>query len=386
MQALRRFALIGASVVAMGGGLGACSFSTDALWPSLTGEDPAAAPAETISIGAPGSTLSGPPTLGTTNFTVTPPTPGQSTGTFVGQKVDQLRQDLIRLQQSITAHNGSLQQARSQVVTNAQAYHGTVGGIESRLQIGTTPGNPTLVDAWTRAQCELEAVNVDIGTMNDLANRVSADAALSTYLLESVRAAYGLSGAVEEDHRQLSVLEDDTNQTVVLIDRLLTELSDDIRRQSAYVAAERSDLNTLAIAIKNGELFGSSLASRAIPSAPIGVTGGIAAPRPSQLGVAGRRALVTIRFDQANVDYEQPLFNAIKQALERRPDAYFDVVGVSPTSSNQGRAALDSNASRRNAQKVVRSLADMGLPSDRVTVSAASAPDARTNEVRVYVR
>ena len=88
-------------------------------------------------------------------------------------------------------------------------------------------------------------------------------------------------------------------------------------------------------------MFGSSLASRAIPSAPIGVTGGIAAPRPSQLGVAGRRALVTIRFDQANVDYEQPLFNAIKQALERRPDAYFDVVGVSPTSSNQGRAALD---------------------------------------------
>src|SRR3546814_14746741 len=59
------------------------------------------------------------------------------------------------------------------------------------------------------------------------------DAALSTYLLESVRAAYGLSGAVEEDHRQLAVLEDDTNQTVVMVDRLLTELSDDIRRQSA---------------------------------------------------------------------------------------------------------------------------------------------------------
>jgi len=386
IQALRRYALIGSSVLVLGGAVGGCSFSTDALWPSLSGEDPSAAPAESIAIGPSSSELGGPPSLGSTNFTVTPPTPGQPTGTFVGQKVQQLRQDLSRLQQSITTHNASLQGVRQQTVENAQTYHSSVGFIESRLQIGTTPGNPTLVDAWNRAQRELEAVNADISNMNDLANRVSADAALSTYLLESVRAAYGLSGAVEEDHRQLAVLEDDTNQTVVLIDRLLTELSDDIRRQSAYVAAERSDLGTLAIAIKNGELFGSSLASRAIPSSPIGVTGGPVAPRAAPQGIAGRRALVTIRFDTANPDYEQPLFNAIKQALERRPGAYFDVVGVSPQSGNQGRAALDSNASRRNAQRVVRSLADMGLPSDRVTLSATTAPDARTNEVRVFVR
>lgn len=385
VHALRRYALVGATIMAVGGALGGCSFSSDALWPSLSGEDPAAsAPPERVVIGEPGG--SGPPELNRTNFTITPPEPGQPTGTFVGQKVQQLRQDLIRLQESIRAHNSTLQQVRAQTIENARTYHESVGFIESRLQVGTTPGNPTLVDAWNRAQRELEAVNGDISQMNDLANRVSSDAALSTYLLESVRAAYGLSGAVEEDHVQLAVLEDDTNQTVVLIDRLLTELSDDIRRQSAYLAAERSDLGTLAIAIKNGELFGSSLASRAIPSAPLGVTGGAVAPRPAPQGVVGRRALVTIRFDRPNVDYEQPLFNAIKQALERRPDAVFDVVGVSPQSGSAGRAALDSNAARRNAQQVVRSLADMGLPSDRVSLSTTNAPDARTNEVRIFVR
>src|SRR3546814_9819040 len=61
---------------------------------------------------------------------------------------------------------------------------------------------------------------------------------------------------------QLAVLEDDTNQTVVVVDRLLTELSDDIRRQSAYVGIERQDLNAMAVAIKHGELFGTSLANR----------------------------------------------------------------------------------------------------------------------------
>ena len=89
--------------------------------------------------------------------------------------------------------------------------------------------------------------------MNNLANRVSADAAMSSYLLEATRAAYGLSGAIDEDHRQLAVLEDEVNKTVVLITRLLDELSEDIARQSNYVSNERSNLNTLALAIKNGE-------------------------------------------------------------------------------------------------------------------------------------
>lgn len=387
MQGLRRLAVFGVGVFVLGG----CSFSTDALWPSLSGEEPTASapPAETIAIQpsageqAAQSPASAPPKLGTTNFEVQPPQPLQQTGTFVGQKVVQLRTDLVRLQDSIRVHNGGLQTVRQQTIQNAQTYHQTVATVESRLQIGTTPGNPMLVDAWNQAQRQLERVNSDISAMNDLANRVSADAALSTYLLESVRAAYGLSGAVEEDHRQLSVLEDDTNQTVVLIDRLLTELSDDIRRQSAYVANERSDINTLAIAIKNGELFGSSLASRTFTPTTTGLAPA-AAPRASS--TSGRRPLVVIRFDRASVAYEQALYSAVSRALERRPDAFFDVVAISPQSSNRGRAALDTNAVRRNAQQVLRSLTNMGLPANRVALSAGSAPDAQTNEVRVFVR
>src|SRR3546814_19462679 len=61
-----------------------------------------------------------------------------------------------------------------------------------------------------------------------------------------------------------------------LVDRLLTELSDDIRRQSAYVGIERQDLNAMAVAIKHGELFGTSLANRTIPQ-----TGPSFAPAPS---------------------------------------------------------------------------------------------------------
>jgi len=390
-HSLRRLAAIGAGVLALGG----CSFSTDALWPSLSGEPPSAvSPTASIPIRPSqgelaGDPLNAPPRLGQTDFRIPPPQAGQPTGTFVGQKVDQLRQDLVRLQDSVRAQNGSLQQMREQTVQNALGYHSTIAGIQSRLQIGTTPGNPRLVDAWSQAQRELEQVNNDIGLMNGLANRVSADAALSTYLLEAVRAAYGLSGAVEEDHRQLAILEDDTNQTVVLVDRLLTELSDDIRRQSTYVGNERQNLNALAVAIKHGELFGTSLANRTIPQTGPGSGGFAAAPMAAPRAMtptADRRPLVVIRFDRPNVQYEQPLYSAVSRALERRPEAFFDVVAVSPQSVNTGRAALDTNAARRNAQNVLRSLTDMGLPTNRVALSATTAADADTNEVRIFVR
>ena len=104
---------------------------------------------------------------------------------------------------------------------------------------------------------------------------------------------------------------------------------------------------------------------------------------PHRLPAAG---LWLIRFDRPNVQYEQPLYSAVSRALERRPDAFFDVVAVSPQASNTGRAALDTNAARRNAQGVLRALTDMGLPTSRVALSATTAADAQTNEVRIFVR
>lgn len=391
----RRSSLIAITAVALV--LSGCSFSADSLWPTLAGEKLApkpTQPAENLVI-APVMTKktateesqapapkAQPPQLNSTNFQVSPPRTSEPTGTFVGQKVVQLRGDLGRLQASITRHNSDLQAMRQQTITHAAGYHARLGGIEARLQVGTTPGNPVLGNEWNLAQQQLETVNADIGRMNNLANRVAADAAMSSYLLESTRAAYGLSGAIDEDHRQLGVLEDDVNKTVVLITRLLDELSQDIARQSTYVANERSNLNTLALAIKNGELYGNSLASRAFTSTTISAavtnTRGVSAIRG--------RPLVVIRFDQANVKYQKVLYDAVSRALERQPGAQFTLVAVSPSKATSASAALNSGAARKNAQAVLRALTDMGLPADRVQLSASTASDASGNEVRLYVR
>lgn len=382
----------GFCVVVLGAALflPACSFTEEALWPSLTGEDPAggkpkqtatkaAAPAPVATAAATAS----PPALGTTSFEPTGVTPGQSTGTFVGKKVGDLRGELSKLQESVRTHNDQLQGLRAKITGNSQRYHGTVAAINARLQVGTTPGNPVLVQQFTEAQGDLERVSADIGAMNGLANSVANDSTMSAYLAESARAAFTVSGAVDEDHRQLAILEDEVNKTVVLIDRLLKEVSDDVRRQTNYVATERSNLNLLSTGIKSGEIYGASLVNQAMVAA---AGPGLGAGSPRSADTSGRRPLVVIRFDRDSVAFQQALYNAVGRVLETRPDAVFDLVAVAPAAGGPARVALNATKARRHAESVLRSLIEMGLPPSRVAVSAKTSNAAKSNEVHLYLR
>ncbi len=306
--------------------------------------------------------------------------PGAATGTFVGQKVINLRNDLRQLQTTLGQQNQSLQAIRNQTVQDSQAFHGTVAAISARLQVGTTPGNPILTQQWNGAQGELDRINDDVLKLTRLSNEVTTSSGLAAYMLESVRAARQLSGAVDEDHRQLAVLEDDTNRTAVLIERLLSELSNDINRQQHYIAAERQNLNTMALAIKNGQLYGSALSSSPAGYAPVTFSSN------AMQDFGSESPLVTIRFDKPNVNYEGALYAAVKSAIDRRPDAVFDVVAVSATGSTPGQDALNASAARRNAEQVLRSLNNFGLPSDRVRLSSSSKSQGRVGEVLIFVR
>lgn len=321
------------------------------------------------------------PSLGTTNFEPPGVTPGASTGTYVGRKVTELRDDLRRLQATISDGNQRLQGVRRKVIEDSQRYHGTIAAINTRLQVGTTPGNPILVQQFNGAEGDLDRLATDVIEMNKMVTSVNGNSNLASYLAEATRATFGLSGAVDEDHRQLAILQDEVDQTLVLIDRLLSELSQDIRRQTEYVASERSNLNLLASGIRNGEIYGASfsnqpmMASFAAPAQPTAVS-----------SLAQRRPLVVIRFDRPTVAYKEAVYNAISKVLERRNNAAFDLVAVTPDQGSLGRIAVESSKARRQAENVKRALVDMGLPSSRVALSAASSDTSNVNEVHIYVR
>ena len=361
--------------------LAGCGSRTDSVLSPFGGESSASSAGTADSSRAGGGLA-----LGTGDFTPGGVTFGTDTGTAVGQRVGELQSELGQLQSGIGNQNAQLQQIRTASITTAQNYFGLVAAINARLQVGTTPGNPILVQQYAEAQAELEQFGSTITDMNGLASNVAASSASAAFILESVRATYGLTGAVDEDHRNLNILEDEVNRTVVLIDRLLNELSEDLSRQTTYLNTERQNLQALQVAINNGELYGLSLANRAYVSSVPQLASAARTPEPTSIGAAtGQRPLVVIRFTSDDVDYEQPLYQAVSAALERRPQAVFDIVAVSPSEGGDATRALAANQSRRNAEGVLRTLVDLGLPPNQATLSSAAA-DVSGSEVHVYVR
>ncbi|MDV7340509.1 hypothetical protein RYZ26_12965 [Terasakiella sp. A23] len=368
--------------------MSACSFTEEALWPSLTGEEAAENSATSQEAGqeVAATQAAGQPALGTTNFEPAPITPGEATGTFVGKKVQAMRAELSQLINQIRTHNGELQDLRAKTVQDSQRYHGTVAAINARLQVGTTPGNPILVQQFNSSLADLDRLSSDIAQMNSLAQKVAEDSTMSSYMLESVQATFGISGAVDEDHRQLAILQDEVNQTVVLIQRLLSEVTEDVRRQTNYVAAERANLNTLAAGVKAGEIYGTSLSNR-MAAPTTGITTTVTRPNFQRTAQQpNRRPLAVIRFDRTKVNYQQALYTAVKRVLDRRPDAVFDLVAVTPSQVSPGQQAIGATQARRQAEQVLRSLTEMGLPPSRVGLSASNSATAQTNEVHLYLR
>ena len=93
-----------------------------------------------------------------------------------------------------------------------------------------------------------------------------------------------------------------------------------------------------------------------------------------------------IRFDRPDVPYQQALYNAVSKAIERRPQAAFALVAVAPAQGTPAEVALNTSKAKKNADQVLRTLTEMGLPAGRVNLSATTSAEASTNEVHIYLR
>ncbi len=356
----------GVAVIALG--LAGCDWISS----TLTGEGPESAQPAPVSVAAGPVETTPLPAPGSTSAVIAQP--GQ---TFVGQRADALRADLTRLQSAIEDQGRQLDEIRQLNTGAAERYFSTIARINARLQVGSTPGNPILSQQWGEAQSALQQISDQIGRLQSLSTQVNNDNSFAGYLLDTSRSVFLLSGAVEEDHRKLAAVEDDIGRAQVAIDRLNGRLLEELNRQTASVATERRNLATLAAAIQSGELISGSLDHGFSPTSFVAGAPGVAPGAAS--ATVGGRPLVTIRFDRTNVAYEQPLFDAVRQALDRRPGARFQVVATPGTATGSPASA------RRNADQVVMSLVKLGLSGDRVTVVTGTGT-SQVNEVQVYVR
>lgn len=337
--------------------------------------------------------------------------------TLASRKIVEIREELFSLQSNVADLSEQLAEQERLGQELAANYYANVATISTQLQSGTTPGNPRLIERMALAQESLETLAANVADLNTLAIQIADSASVAAFLQEAARAAYALSGAVEEDHARLAQLEDSLANTITIIERLLNNVNDDITRSAAYLASERSNLRTITLAIANGDLYGRSLANRPFSKvSPSSLTSetisgarnlmGVNAMRgPSEgapmigSGLSGMpsmtpvmraperpRPLVVIRFDDPNVEYEQAVYMAVNEAIERYPDARFELVAVNPSSGNAAKVAIESTRARRNAEKVLRSLTQMGLSSDKIVLSSLANEQIDKNEVHIYIR
>ena len=292
------------------------------------------------------------------------------TGTFVGGKINQFRADLSSIQNAVSSHNNDFLRFKDLVDEQTSVYQGLSSAIRSRLQIGTTPGNPILVGQWNDAQRALEDIQNNVNNLQIVKNAIDS--------------SFFISGAIDEDHNQLKVLNDDVQRTSVLYARLMDELEEKISREIQILNAERQYMKELSSDVEVGKFGGrvSAPPTRSSQSAGtqnIEEAGSIDTIKIAPLNYDN--AILVIKFDDTTFDYSTALFESISNALEQMPSASFEVVAVSPT----GGASFAEKA-RQRASEVFNKVVEMGVPSERVSLASSNSTSAQAEEVHIYLK
>lgn len=361
------------SYMAMVVALSGCAYSNDAIFPSLFGTDVQENIVEEHEAAAAGITL------GTTDFKPVNISNVADTGTFVGKKVITFRNELNQLQTSIQKNNAQLQNLRKSVVENALQYHKTVGMMEAKLQVGTTPGNPRMFDLFNSAQNNIQTMSMNLLSLNQLSALVAADTANTDYLSESIRAAYSISGAVDEDHANLRTLENESNQTSVLMHSLLNELNGDVVRQQQYIDTANTNLAALNEAIKVGSFGVNNVninarpVNRNLQSVALNKLSGAAEVNAS----VNARPLFAVNFANKNVDYHAGLKQAVETAIAKKNNVVFEVVANNP---------LKGTNAQEYATAIFQEIVGMGVSADRINIVSKTDVTATNPSVMVFVQ
>ena len=301
----------------------------------------------------------------------------ESKTSAVSETVSKVESSVAELKQALRQNKETFKNLKEQSAEKAARYYEIAAHINARLQIGTTPGNPELTEMWKQASAALTEMGDKVQEMKILSGEVNKQSAQINALLGNIAKTFTVPGALESDHERLKDLEDETNLTLIGQNRLASELTAQVDRQMQAFKNESAQVAALAVAIRNGKPYGAEAAAPVSLSRPTAEEPASAVPTAK---IAGRRPLMTIRFDRADVAYEQPLYRAVKAALDKRPNTDFELVAVSSAKAGNEAEALEK------VQTVRDTLTAMGLPDDRIVVSKTISAAAKSAEVQLFLK
>jgi len=391
---------------------GGCATADRLLFQTLAGESPAEPnstiePEAIIGLGAP------PPGLHRSRFRPNPVTPGEPAASEIGRTMARLRLDFMDLSHKLAFYDDELQFRRRALTATIDAYRDGIDDLGLEAGDPVPRNDPAFASQADGLQSKLGRIYGELLGFNNLAAKLTADSAAASGMLEAVRALKARGDASPAEVAELEVLESEIDAAVLLTHQFLSELHLDISAQTEYAADQRRRVQGLLQKVARDE--GKTAEPQANPARPArqsaALTGNTAAPvpgpaeapdeapapmaaapavpaarpqpappRPAQ--AASRRPLITIRFGETDVDYERPLYDAVRAALERRPDVRFDLVGVSAPTEAGG----TTPSVRRRTVEVRQVLEAMGMPPSRIALSTTTSGETAGDEIRIYVR
>lgn len=343
------------------GALGACSFTGGGPRPAETPPPPPAAMADDGGVAA---AAPPPPAAAAAPAFRSAAAPVEGAPSrLLRRRASELANELSGLARLIESQRAELRELAGGAGESAELYVAAVDAVRDRLRAGASPDDPILVAQWRSAQTALQAVAAAYSArLRELGERIEGNSGMAAYLSESTRAARSVHDALGADRSAIAGVESELARVMGDNDRLLAELGQTFARYAGYL---------------DGSADGALAALE---------PAGAAAALLPHTEVGGGPALVVIRFDRGDADFENALYDAVSAALQRRPDARFELVAVSPAAGGAGEAARHAEAAARNAGRVMDSLIAMNLPADRLQLAFATSPDAQVGEVRVFAR
>ncbi|MEQ1755284.1 MAG: hypothetical protein ABL973_14265 [Micropepsaceae bacterium] len=300
---------------------------------------------------APSAPMNSMPQSGTSVFTPVGVATGVNSGTPQGNQIASLRSRLVALQGEVSARNATLSEIRQRAAGEGALYRIARSDMAS--------SNPPNLQFYQKAQSSLDRLAAATTALDGEMRIIARGSAESNKLMSE---AVAVRDGNEEDQRQLNTLRGEIGQTANQLDRMVNEISSEYAAQSAFLAKERAALAAAGV-------------PAAVPGTAPSSTAASTLPPPTM----SAPAFVTIKFDRANVAYREALATAVSTARKRRPDALFDVVGVSAGKSVVAEATA-------NATSVVNTLTSLGVDPAKIRVFNSSSTALTANEVRIYAR
>ena len=307
---------------------------------------------------------------------------GSYTGTFVGQRVAAFRQELSQIKQAHKSNEKVFQKINTNVANTSTLYQKTISAVESKLQAGTTPGNPNMYAMLQQAQSNVQTMFANANALDNLSTKTANALTSVNYLENSISAAFNISGAVDEDHKQLRELQDQAVRMAQKISALNENVTRAANFQQQNAIQSSQEVNALHESVKTGNagtVLTRQISRHATPTPSLTQVAN-SGNKPHRYAEASvnRMPLFSVRFKSENVDYHDGLSTAVKSALTRKPNAVFEVVAISNGNSQ--------TQAQKHASKIFNEMVALGANASNINLNAKINEKSSTSEVMIFVK